>query len=78
MTLDTQFSRLLLARTHADVKQAIPGTRPMRDAWVHDNGHGCWEFNGPSGFYWHGRASSAYEARHKGWSAYLNNVKGIH
>jgi hypothetical protein len=36
---------------------------------------GCndWEFHGPDNYYWHGNASGAYEARYKGWMAWLES-----
>jgi hypothetical protein len=57
------------------VHQADPTIRVFRDAWVHEASFGCWEFHGPPRFYWHGKADNAYEARHKGWMAWLEKYQ---
>jgi hypothetical protein len=69
------FSRRLLAAAHADVKRHFPEIK-LRDAWVYHFGRDHWEFHGPSGFYWDGRADNAYDARYHGWLAWLKS-KGI-
>lgn len=46
----------------------------LREAWVYQTDGRRWEFHyGP--FYWHGRADNAYEARAKGWEAWLAKVE---
>jgi hypothetical protein len=65
------FSRHLLAEVHKDVKRHSPAINLRTAAWVWSAGRDHWEFHGPSGFYWHGRAGNAYEARFKGWHAWL-------
>jgi hypothetical protein len=40
--------------------------------WVAQVLRDRWEFHGPQQFYWYGRASNEYEARHRGWNAYFN------
>lgn len=76
--LDVMFCRTLLSMVHKDVKAAHPEINLRKDAWVYNFGRDHWEFHGPNGFYWHGSASNAYEARHKGWSAWLANPNGKH
>jgi len=72
--VDTVFCRLLLKETHALVKQRDPEIS-LRAAWVYHFHRDHWEFHAPDGYYWHGRAGNAYEARHKGWTAWLNQVE---
>jgi len=71
-SLDVVFCRHMLASVHRDVKAARPAVNLRKDAWVwgpafRDN----WEFHGPGEFYWYGRAANAFDARAKGWSAWL-------
>lgn len=68
-----RFTRHLLSLTHADVRKAIPGVTVM-EAWVHNFDRDHWEFHYRD-FYWHGSADDAYDARSKGWSAYLDSVE---
>lgn len=65
------FSREMMRRVHIEVREHAPSIKPMRDAWVYHFGRNHYEFHGPDGFYWHGRAGDAYDARAKGWSAWL-------
>ena len=70
--LDVAFCRSLLSAVHRDVKAARPYLNLRKDAWIwgptfRDN----YEFHGPDGFYWYGSAANAYDARAKGWSAWL-------
>jgi hypothetical protein len=67
--INIALTRQLLAQVAPDVKAA--GYSPQKDAWVWHAGRGHWEFHGPNNYYWHGRAYNAYEARYKGWSAFL-------
>lgn len=67
--IDISFSRALLAQVIPAVKAA--GKRVTKDAWVWHFNRDHWEFHGPDDFYWNGRAGNAYEARYKGWSAWL-------
>lgn len=69
MDINIAFSRALLAQLRGPVRGV--GKRLVRDAWVWHAGRDHWEFHGPDEFYWHGRADNAYEARYKGWSAWL-------
>ena len=68
-SVDVEFTRTLLTMIGPAVK--AQGKRPMKDAWVYHFGRGQWEFHGPDKFYWYGRAANAYEARYKGWVAWL-------
>lgn len=81
--IDTIITRRLLAEAHKLVKQHFPKVNLMRDAWTYHFQRDHWEFhivNDPTRgiypFYWHGRAFNAYEARYKGWMAFLQS-KGI-
>lgn len=67
--IDITFSRALLAQIVPTVRKV--DKRPLKDAWVWHAGRDSWEFHGPDRFYWHGRAGNAYEARYKGWCAWL-------
>lgn len=70
--LDVAFCRHLLASIHKDVKAARPNVNLRKDAWVAGpmfRDH--YEFHGPGDFFWDGRAANAYEARYKGWAAWL-------
>lgn len=77
-SIDITFSRLLLGETHKDVRKLAPHLRGhlMRAAWVWRAGRDHWEFHGPDQYYWHGSASNSYEARTKGWNAWLRH-KGL-
>ena len=69
-----RFTRHLLSLTHADVRKAIPGVTVM-EAWVyHLDNRDHWEFHYRD-FYWHSSAGDAYDARSKGWSAYLDSIE---
>jgi hypothetical protein len=70
------FSRALLLQAHAEVKKHFPQTNLRSGAWTYHFVRDNWEFHGPDQFYWHGSASNAYEARYKGWMAWLRH-KGI-
>jgi hypothetical protein len=70
-SIDIAFSRALLAQIIPDLKAA--GYRVTKDGWVWCAGRDHWEFHGPDGFYWHGNAGNAYEARYHGWSEYLEH-----
>jgi hypothetical protein len=69
MNINVEFSRACLHQLAPSVEAA--GHRSMKDAWVWHDGHRHWEFHGPNKFYWYGRADNAYDARFKGWSAFL-------
>jgi hypothetical protein len=71
--LDTAFTRHMLRDTVQDVRKHCPEVK-VKDAWVYHFGRDSWEFHGPAKFYWHGRAYNAYEARAKGWQAYLRHI----
>lgn len=72
--INISFSRALLAQIIPAVK--AEGYKPVKDAWVWFDGHQGYEFHGPDKFYWYGNADNAYEARYKGWVAFLHS-KGI-
>lgn len=74
--IDVAFGRAMVAQAHKAVKTAFPDTNLVKDAWVWCAGRDHWEFHGPGGYYWHGSATNAFEARYKGWMAWLR-FKGI-
>ena len=70
--INVLFTRRLLSMAHALVKKHYPQIDlRTKDAWVYRYGRSQWEFHGPADFYWHGNADNAYEARYKGWMAWL-------
>jgi hypothetical protein len=69
--INITFSQTLLTQVTRDVKRTFPKINVRRDCWTYHYGRGRWEFHGPEQFYWHGRADNGWEARAKGWSAYL-------
>lgn len=71
--INTQFCRTLLKLVMAEIKP-MTTVRERKAAWVYNFGREHWEFHGPNGFYWHGRAYDAYEARAKGWEAWRKQL----
>jgi hypothetical protein len=72
------FCRRLLGMTLDEVR---PLTTPAerKRAWVwHSSALDHWEFHGPDGYYWHGRADNAYHARQQGWAAWLEHLHREH
>jgi hypothetical protein len=71
--IDVAFCRSLLAQIAPEVKAIRPSINVWfgKDAWVIATGRQGWEFHGPDGFFWQGRAANAYDARYKGWSGWL-------
>jgi len=74
-SIDVIFCRRLLRDAAAAVKLKAPDV-DLTDAWVWSSDRKCWEFHGPENFYWYGRAHNAYEARYKGWMAWLTHKFG--
>jgi hypothetical protein len=70
-SLGVRTSRELLKLGANLVIKHYPTIRPYKDGWTYKTGRSQWEFHGPGNFYWHGRASNAYDARYKGWMAWL-------
>ena len=73
MTGDHTFCRALLANVMPEVHKATtPEQRKAAWPWASGTnlgqGH---EFHGPDGYYWWGRACCLWEARAKGWQAWL-------
>jgi hypothetical protein len=80
------FSRTELAFIIKDVRK-FDAHIHVSEAWVHKAGN-QWEFHfwhvrerscgtaAADKFYWHGRADNAYDARAKGWTAFLQS-KGV-
>lgn len=81
------FDRALYAEIVRDVRKWKTDVK-LRDAYVMKVGRDHWEFRyaEPSSasnnftkqpeFYWHGRAGSAFDARARGWTAWLEREKG--
>lgn len=65
--------RSLLQQLRPAIQAA--GKHTNKDAGVWPPGcsrhHNYWEFVGPDKFLWRGPAADAYEARYKGWQAWL-------
>jgi len=74
--INISFSRSLLSEAHALVKRNFPRINLKTGAWTYHFHRDSWEFHGPDKFYWHGRAGNAFDARYKGWMAWLRH-KGI-
>lgn len=70
-SIDVTFCRSLLSEVRKEIKVSYPHIRTNKDAWVWCAGRDHWEFHGPGEYYWHGRAGNAYDARYKGWMAWL-------
>lgn len=75
--INVTFSRSLLSEAHKLVKLHDPEIDLRTGAWTHHFHRDNWEFHGPAGFYWHGRADNGYEARYKGWMAWLRKEGAI-
>jgi hypothetical protein len=73
--LDVAFGREFLKNVMEDIN-TVTTIAERKEAWVYklDN-RGHWEFHGPSDFYWHGEAETAYDARAKGWSAWWTQLE---
>lgn len=73
-TSDVEFSRHYLTEVHKDVKR-VPGLTGnlWKLAWVWTEGGKSqfYEFHGPEKFTYSMRATNAYEARARGWQAYI-------
>jgi hypothetical protein len=75
--INTTFNRKLLTQTHDLVRKHFPQTKMIHTiGWTFKSGVWDWEWHGPDGFTWTGRADDAYEARSLGWMAWLKH-KGI-
>lgn len=74
--INISFSRSLLSQAHIEVRKHFPRVNLRSGAWTYHFNRDNWEFHGPDKFYWNGSASNAYEARYKGWMAWLRH-KGI-
>lgn len=73
--INVLFARKLLTQAHKLVRKHFPRINVAKDAWTHYS-FNQYEFHGPDKFYWYGQADNAYEARYKGWMAWLK-FKGI-
>lgn len=76
--INITFCRRLLMLTMVDVRKHTSKAE-RKNSWTWHCGYrDQWEFHGPDDFFWEGRADNGYDARDKGWSAYLKKlgVKG--
>lgn len=73
--VNTAFSQSMLRQATALVRAHFPDVK-LREAWTYRFTGDQWEFHGPDKFYWNGNAGGAYDARYKGWMAWLKS-KGI-
>lgn len=74
MDINVIFSRKLLTAVMVDIKK-LTSVVERKEAWVYDFGGDHWEFHGPDRYYWHGAADNAYDAKAKGWSAWLRDLE---
>lgn len=72
---DHTFCRLSLKIFMEEVRKHTTA-QERKAAWVWRDGFRCAEFHGPDRFYWYGSVHCVYDARIKGWEAYLRS-KGI-
>jgi len=72
--INVAFARTLLRMTMEDIKP-LTTVRERKTAWVYHHMRDHWEFHGPEGYYWHGSADSAYDARAKGWAHWWEHLK---
>lgn len=72
---NTAFCQSMLRQATAMVRAHFPQVK-VREAWTYHFMGDHWEFHGPDKFYWHGSADGAYDARYKGWMAWLKS-KGV-
>lgn len=77
MDINLTFCRMLLKGT-MDVIKPLTTVAERKAAWVYKFERDHWEFHGPNGFYWHGSADNSYDARHKGWEAWRENMLREH
>lgn len=68
--VDIAFCRAMLALVMRDVRE-VTTAQERKAAWVYKTDRRSWEFHGPHAFYWYGTAGNAFDARYKGWSAWL-------
>jgi len=74
-SINTAFTQTFLRLIMKQVRQhTTPEQR--KKTWVYKLNDDHFEFHGPEDFYWHGTAGDKYDARAKGWSAWLS-AKGI-
>ena len=53
-------------------QHTTPSQRKKSYVW-HVTSFKCWEFHAFDGFYWSGQAHNAFDARVKGWEAWLRH-----
>ena len=65
--------RSMMKEAHKLVKKNYPRINLHKAAWVRHFHRDSWEFHGPDKYYWNGRAANSYDARYKGWMAWLES-----
>jgi len=66
---DVRFGAQLLGHVLTDIR-GVTTAAERNAAWVSPLDDGRWEFHGPRGFHWEGRAQNPYHARYRGWAAW--------
>jgi len=80
-SFDKAYSSSYLKEVHKAVKRCYPTINLRKAAWVYGYGREQWEFQithgypGLNAFMYSTRACSAFEARAKGWEAYLHEYQ---
>jgi len=74
MASEHEFCRLLLKQVMKEVKKAVPDAQERKKAWAYNYKNGQVEFHFGE-FYWNGRGCCTWEAKAKGWEAYLGSIK---
>jgi len=67
------YCRSRLTETMIEVRKHVP-VQERKKAWVWRDGHWHVEFHGPNGYYWYGSGCCCYDARIRGWEAYLGHI----
>jgi hypothetical protein len=68
-SINVSLCREVLKLVIDDVRAFNPEL-PLKEAWVYKLGRDHWEFHFRD-FYWYGDADNAFDARAKGWEAFL-------
>jgi hypothetical protein len=75
MTINIAFCRNMLQAICCEVRRKFPGTK-VSEAWVWtDRRRRHWEFHFQGKLIWDGRADNAYDARYKGWMAFIDKYE---
>lgn len=80
--MNTAITSALLTALVLEFRTEFPKVKTRKDAWVYRTGWREYEFQGRTGtllegFYWHGKAWDAYEARYRGLLAWREKQKCV-